>query len=132
MSILRQMILLIAGIVGLVCCQSVDNSDQGKNPIDMEPVSYKIQIAVLESTSNDSMINIWEEQLNQKIELEVRENSDAKCMIGDFSDLDEAQNYLIELKNKGIKDAFIVAYHKGKRIRPIESIPSDDFRTVNP
>ncbi|MGB6269634.1 MAG: N-acetylmuramoyl-L-alanine amidase [Olleya sp.] len=56
-----------------------------------------------------------------------REKSGAlyKYYFGYTSDYNKAQKLQIEAKNKGYKDAFIVAYKDGKQIKPSEALKSE-------
>ncbi|MEO6130982.1 MAG: N-acetylmuramoyl-L-alanine amidase, partial [Saprospiraceae bacterium] len=84
-----------------------------KKQITVQPngLAYRIQIAAASKPSLDSRYTSIED-------LEViKENEYYKFLVGSFGSYDAAQPRLAELKSKGFRGAFIVAYKDGQRIR---------------
>ncbi len=82
-------------------------------------VIYKIQITASEKAIalNDPRFGGTKDITNDKSEKGVN-----RYVVGNYSDLQETQHRLASLRQKGFKDAFIVAYKEGKRI-PMNQLP---------
>ncbi|GIV34299.1 MAG: N-acetylmuramoyl-L-alanine amidase [Chitinophagales bacterium] len=84
-----------------------------------EPIIFKVQFLVSKSRM---------EQLDGRyrvirdFEIEPMGPNAYRYLTGNFSDYKEAAMYLGELRDKGIKDAFVVAYKGAKRISIQEAI----------
>jgi N-acetylmuramoyl-L-alanine amidase len=82
-------------------------------------VIYKIQITASEKAIalNDPRFGGTKDIANDKSEKGVN-----RYVVGNYTDLQETQLRLASLRQKGFKDAFIVAYKDGKRI-PLNQLP---------
>lgn len=82
-------------------------------------VIYKIQICASEKPIplTDSRLGGNKDVVNDKSEKGIN-----RYVVGNYTDLQDTQNRLALLRQKGFKDAFIVAYKDGKRI-PLNQLP---------
>lgn len=83
------------------------------------PVVYKIQITASEKLIplNDPRFAGTKDIVNDKSEKGIN-----RYVVGNYTDLQDTQQRLTMLRQKGFKDAFIVAYKDGKRI-PLNQLP---------
>lgn len=72
---------------------------------------YAVQIGVLNSVEFEQDKNI-----SKSIKIVQKPNGSYSYIIGEFLNYQYASKFKKQIKNFGIKDAFIVAYYKGKRI----------------
>lgn len=82
-------------------------------------VIYKIQICASEKPLplTDPRLGGNKDVVNDKSEKGIN-----RYVVGNYTDLQDTQNRLALLRQKGFKDAFIVAYKDGKRI-PLNQLP---------
>jgi len=80
---------------------------------------YKVQFLVMKNKT-EKLTNKY--KMIQTFEVEDSGSNFYRYLTGNFTDYQQAVKYQNELKAKGIKDAFVVAYKNGKRISLKEAL----------
>ena len=79
-------------------------------------ISYKVQIGAFKQAVEPLILKQYKTMLNEKIS-EIKTDAGLTIyLVGSFKDFTQAGNFRNKVVNSGINDAFVVAYHKNKRI----------------
>jgi len=110
---------------GMVLPEKIPEQKKETTVVTMPPVqpamgknlSFRIQIA---TTSTDIGINSPKFDKFENVRM-YRHNGLYKYTVGDENSLDEANRLLLQIKKKGVKDAFIVIFRNDERIPDSEA-----------
>jgi hypothetical protein len=91
-------------------------ADKEAEHAELNEISFRVQVSI--SSQRFSQAEL-EDRIGSKLKYGVKileTGNMFKYQSGSFNTYSEAAAYLIELKNNGVKDSFIVAYNKGSQI----------------